>query len=117
MPTISGPAPTCGPASNECASRAAGHEEIAAGERYGLILAQAFGQGLAHKKKARVGHVAVHAWFFFCCDLLQDLAELRRRWHIRVAQAEVKDLIFTELRLHACAFLEHLADHGRFLGK
>jgi len=96
----------------QAAGGAHGHADLAGGDRKAGEAAVACGDGLAHRFVAGVAHVAVQPGPLVEHQAAKGLLHGAGRFEVRVAQAEVIDLVGAVERFEPVAFLKHLANHG-----
>ena len=95
----------------ERACRTAGHQGVAGLNGNALLLGNHRGDGLPHMRVTGIGHIGMDARGVVRRYVAEYIAERLRRGDIRVSQAEVEDVLLSELRPHPGAFLEHFPDH------
>ena len=101
----------CLEADRDGGSRAGCHEDIPACIVHAEALVDALSHGLTHLRRTRCHRIAMHSTRLpgrqdIQCGLLDEF----RRRHVRIAEAEVKDLILTHFRGPLAAKLENRAD-------
>ena len=91
--------------------RSAGDDHLIAADGVILFFGDHLRQFLPDCRESGIGHISHGEGLGrFLCNLFQRRADHSRRWHIRIAQAEIKNIFRAEFLFHFDSGFKHLAD-------